>query len=94
MENTAVLNVRISEQLKQQLEQLAKEKNETVSNLVREMLETAVLQDNDSVSGIPPELREQIRIEVERRKQSEAHILERALRYAFENLRVSGLWRW
>ena len=31
MENTAVLNIRISEQLKQKLEELAKEKNETVS---------------------------------------------------------------
>ena len=95
MENTAVLNVRISEQLKQQLSKLAKEKNETVSDYVRELLTKHVLQDSDSgMNGIPPELREQIRIEAERRKQSEAHILERALRYAFDNLRISGLWRW
>jgi len=94
LENTAVLNVRISEQLKQQLSKLAKEKDETVSNLVREMLETAVLQGGDSVSGIPSELREQIRTEAERRKQSEGYIIERALNFAFAKLRVGTLWQW
>ena len=94
MENTAVLNVRISEQLKQQLEQLAKEKNETISDLVRELLERAVTQGNDSVSGIPPELRQRIRTEAERRGRTEGYIIERALSFAFENLRVSVLLQW
>ncbi|MHA2429063.1 MAG: hypothetical protein ACXADB_13670 [Candidatus Hermodarchaeia archaeon] len=94
MENTAVLNVRISEQLKQQLSKLAKEKNETVSDYVRELLTRHVLQGGDSVSGISPELREQIRIEAGRRKVNEARIVEKALCYAFSNLRVSGLWQW
>lgn len=48
MENTAVLNVRISEQLKQKLEELAKEKDETVSNYVRELLTKHVLQGGES----------------------------------------------
>jgi len=94
LENTATLNIRISQKLKQSLEQQAQQKGQSVSDLVREILETAVTQDGDYVSGIPPSLRQQIRSEAARRKQSEAHILERALRYAFENLRVSGLWRW
>lgn len=54
MENTAVLNVRISEQLKQKLSKLAKEKNETVSDYVRELLTKHVLQGGDYVSGILP----------------------------------------
>ena len=94
MENTSVLNVRISEQLKQQLEQLAKEKNETVSDYVRDLLSKHVLQDSESVSGISPELMEKITAEAQRRRRPEGYIIERALRYAFENLRVSGLWRW
>ncbi|MFQ6041082.1 MAG: ribbon-helix-helix protein, CopG family, partial [Candidatus Poribacteria bacterium] len=67
MENTSVLNVRISEQLKQQLEELAKEKNETISDYVRELLETAVTQDSDYVSGIPQETILQIEAEAKRR---------------------------
>ena len=94
MENTAVLNVRISEQLKQKLEQLAKEKNETISDYVRELLKTAVTQDNDYVSGIPPELRQRIRTEAGRRGRTEGYIIERALSFAFENLRVSVLLQW
>ena len=54
MENTAVLNVRISEQLKQQLSKLAKEKDETVSDYVRELLTKHVLPDDDGVPGISP----------------------------------------
>lgn len=67
MENTAVLNVRISEQLKQKLEELAKEKDETVSDYVRELLTKHVLQGGDYVSGISPELMEQIEAEAKRR---------------------------
>ena len=72
MENTAVLNVRISEQLKQQLEELAKEQNETISDHVRELLTKHVLQGGDYVSGIPQELMEKIKAEAQRRGGSEA----------------------
>ena len=95
MENTATLNIRISQELKQSLEQQAQQKGQSVSDLVRELLETAVTQDGDGVSGIPTELlRQQIRTEAGRRGRTEGYIIERALSFAFENLRVSGLWRW
>ena len=60
MENTAVLNVRISEQLKQKLEELAREQGQTVSDYIRELLAKHVLQGYDYVPGIPPELLEKI----------------------------------
>jgi len=49
LENTQTLNVRISEQLKQQLEELAKEHCQTLSDVVRKMLETAVTQVGDGI---------------------------------------------
>lgn len=94
MENPATLNIRISQKLKQSLEQQAQQKGQTVSDYVRDLLSKHVTPDSNSISGIPSELRQRIRTEAERRKQSEAHILERALRYAFDNLRISGLWQW
>ena len=94
MENTAVLNIRISEQLKHKLEELAKERDETVSDLVREILETAVTQGNDIASGIPDELMSRIKAESQRRKQTESRIIEQALNYAFNTLRNGVFRRW
>jgi len=95
LENTAVLNVRISEQLKQKLEELAKEQGQTVSDYIRELLTKHVLQGGDYISGIPPELLEKIKAEAQRRRRPESHILQAALRYAFDNLFVNTGWvRW
>ncbi len=87
MENTAVLNIRISEQLKHKLEELAKERDETVSDLVREMLETAVTQDNDSISGIPPKLMAQMEAEAERRSISVTDLMARLILMAWGRFR-------
>ena len=87
MENTAVLNVRISEQLKQKLEELAKEKGQTVSDYVRELLTKHVLQDSDSVSGIPPDLMKQIEAEAQRRGISTRQLLTKLVVAAFGRLR-------
>ncbi len=95
MENPATLNIRISQRLKRSLEQQAQQRGQSVSDYVRELLTTHVLQDGDSgMNGIPPELREKICAEAQRRRRPEGYIIERALRYAFDNLRVSGLWQW
>lgn len=87
MENTSVLNVRISEQLKQKLEELATEQGQTVSDLVRKMLEKAVTQDDDYISGISPGLLEQIRGEAVRRNMPTTQLITLLLRTAFERLR-------
>jgi len=86
--STEMIAVRLTSEQKERLEQLASQRNATVSDVIRAWI------DGDSVMDIPDELRDRITAEAERRKQSEAHILERALRYAFDNLRVSGLWQW
>ena len=87
MENTAVLNVRISGHLKQQLEELAKEKDETVSDYVREMLETAVSQGGDYISGISPDMMKQIEAEAKRRGISTTDLIARLVSSAFGRLR-------
>lgn len=87
MENTAVLNVRISEQLKQKLEQLAKEKDETVSDFVRDMLETAVTQGNNYVSGISQETMKQIEAEAQRRGVTTPDLIGRLASNSFARLR-------
>jgi predicted DNA-binding protein len=87
LENTAVLNVRISEQLKQQLEQLAKEKNETISDYVRKLLTKHVLQDDDYVSGISQETMKQIEAEAKRRGITTTDLMARLVVAAFGRLR-------
>lgn len=87
MENPAVLNVRISEQLKQQLEELAKEKDETVSDYVREMLETAVSQVGDYISGIPEAEIKPIEAEAKRRGITTKDLTARLISAAFGRLR-------
>lgn len=86
MENTAVLNVRISEQLKQQLENLAKEKDETVSDYVRDLLSKHVLQDATAF-GISPELMEKIKAEAKRRDLPTTELIARLVTAAFAKLR-------
>lgn len=98
MENTETLNIRVSKELKEAIEQ-AQHKNQTISDHVRELLTKHVLQDCDSVSGISPEFMEKIKAEAQRRRQPESHIVQAALRFAFDNLFVHpgrlGMWvRW
>lgn len=87
MENSAVLNVRISGHLKQQLEELAKEKDETVSDYVRELLTKHVLQDDDYVSGISPDLLNAISAEAKRRGITTPDLIARLVSAAFGRLR-------
>jgi predicted DNA-binding protein len=87
LENTAVLNVRISEQLKQKLEELAKEKDETVSDYVRELLTRHVLQGGDYVSGISPDLLNAISAEAQRRGITTPDLIARLASAAFARLR-------
>ena len=87
LENTAVLNVRISGHLKQQLEELAKEKDETVSDYVREMLETAVSQGGDYISGIPEAEMKQIEAEAKRRNIPTRQLITMLLSAGFGRLR-------
>ena len=94
MENTEMLNIRISAELKQTLEKQAQQKSQTVSDYVRELLARHVLQDGDYISSISPELMEKITAEAQRRKQSEANVIARALRYAFAHHKDGGWWRW
>jgi metal-responsive CopG/Arc/MetJ family transcriptional regulator len=51
LENASVLNIRISQELKQTLDKQAQQKSQTVSDLVREMLEKAVTQDGGGIAG-------------------------------------------
>lgn len=87
MENTAVLNVRISGHLKQQLEKLAKEKDETVSDYVRELLTKHVLQDDDYVSGISPDVLNAISIEAKRRDIATPDLITKLIVMGFGRLR-------
>ena len=87
MENTAVLNVRISEQLKQKLEELAKEKGQTVSDYVRELLTKHVSQDSGSVSGISPDLLNAISAEAKRRGISTRQLITKLVVAGFGRLR-------
>ena len=84
-----MIAVRLTSEQKERLEQLASQRNQTVSDVIRSWID-----GNDSVSGIPPDLREQIRTEAQRRKQSEANVIAKALDFAFNNLRASVLWQW
>ena len=88
--STEMIAVRLTSEQKERLEQLASQRKQTVSDVIRSWID-----GNDSgMNGIPSELREQIRTEAERRKQSEGYIIERAIRYALDNLRSGVLWQW
>lgn len=80
--------------MKHKLEELAKEQDETVSDLVREILETVVTQGNDIASGIPPDLMERIKAESRQRGINETVVVRHALRFAFDNLRDGPFHRW
>ena len=85
-----MIAVRLTSEQKERLEQLASQRNQTVSDVIRSWID-----GNDSgMTGIPTELLEKITAESQRRRRPEGYIIERALQYAFDNLRVSGLWRW
>ena len=85
-----MIAVRLTTEQKQKLEQLASQRNQTVSDVIRSWI------NGDSVmDSIPPELLERVRAEAQRRRRPESHILQAALRYAFDNLFVNPGWvRW
>ena len=89
MENTETLNIRISPELKQNLEKQAQEGNQNVSDYVRELLMRRVLRD-----GIPPDLMEQLKAESRQRGINETVVVRHALRFAFDNLRDGPFHRW
>jgi hypothetical protein len=70
-----------------QLEQLAKEKDETVSDYVRGLLTKHVLQEDDYVSGMSPELLHAISAEAKRRRISTPDLIARLTSAAFARLR-------
>ena len=86
--STEMIAVRLTSEQKERLEQLASQRNATVSDVIRSLI------DSNNVMDIPDELMDRIKEEAHRRGRTEGYIIERALRYAFDNLRVSGLWRW
>lgn len=87
--STEMIAVRLTSEQKQRLEQLASQRNQTISGVIRSWVD-----DGDSISGIPPELRQRIRTEAERRKESEANVIVKGLEFAFNNLRAGVLWQW
>lgn len=87
MENTEMLNIRISSELKQTLEKQAQQRGQTISDYVRELLITYVLQGGDGVSGISAELMERIRTEAQRRNIPTQQLTRTLLMWAFDRLR-------
>ena len=88
--STEMIAVRLTSEQKQRLEQLASQRNQTVSAVIRSWIDGNASGMND----IPHELMEQIRTEAQRRKQSEANVIAKALDFAFAKLRVGTLWQW
>ena len=84
-----MIAVRLTSEQKQKLEQLASQRNQTVSDVIRSWIEGDSVMDS-----IPPDLQERVRMVAQQRDQSEATVIASALRYALANLRAGGLWRW
>lgn len=87
MENASVLNIRISQELKQTLDKQAQQKSQTVSDLVREMLEKAVTQDGGGIAGISPALMEMIRSEAQKRNMPTPQLVKILLQHGYDRLR-------
>lgn len=87
--STEMIAVRLTSEQKQRLEQLASQRNATISDVIRSWI------DKDSeINGISSELMSRIKAEAQRRKQTESRIIEQALNYAFNTLRDGPFHRW
>ena len=85
-----MIAVRLTTEQKQKLEQLASQRNQTVSDVILSWIE-----GDSMMESIPPELLERVRAEAQRRRRPEGYIVQAALRYAFDNLFVNTGWvRW
>ena len=80
--STEMIAVRLSSEQKQRLEQLASQRNQTVSDVIRSWI------DGDSgMNGISPKLMKQIEAEAQRRGISTRQLLTKLVSAAFGKLR-------
>ena len=80
--STEMIAVRLTSEQKERLEQLASQRNQTVSDVIRSWI------DGDSMmDSIPPDLLERIRAEAVRRNMPTTQLLKMLLQHGYDRLR-------